>query len=256
MGLDPQKYEEYWFRGWTVVEGVFAAPEVDTIGQLAISLCEPEITSADSSYNADLSKDGRLAPRKLDNPFLKHRDLRNFVMDRRLRALVEELIRRPPMLINDQMFMKPPRFGSAKPYHQDNAYFLCHPDDEVITAWIALDDVDEFNGCLRYISGSHRGPILEHLPIPGEPYNTTPATEQIDLTQEAPACVKKGGVVFHHSKTLHTSHRNESDKWRRAYASHWGSAAVTSEIDTIDGAYFNRSPELYKESLAGIAEPT
>ena len=112
MSLDPKKYEEYWRRGWTFVEGVFAADEVDAIRRLAISLCDEELTSSGSNYTADRSEDGRLGPRKLDNPFLKHRDLRAFALDQRLRSLLQQLIGKPPMLMIDQIFMKPPRFGS------------------------------------------------------------------------------------------------------------------------------------------------
>ena len=190
--------------------------------------------------------------RKLDAPFLKDPQLRRIVLDSRLRLLIGQFLGKPPMLVVDQIFMKPPRFGSAKPYHQDNAYFLCHPDDEVITAWIALDDVDESNGCLRYIEGSHREPILQHLEIPAEPYNKSPAPDQIDLDREALAPVKKGGVVFHHSKTLHTSHRNESHRWRRAYATHWATAEVTCTIDTIENAYYNRYPEGYEAAVRDV----
>jgi ectoine hydroxylase-related dioxygenase (phytanoyl-CoA dioxygenase family) len=143
----------------------------------------------------------------------------------------------------DQALLKPPRFGSAKPYHQDNYYFRCQPDDEVITAWIALDDVDEQNGCLRYIDGSHRGPILPHDQVPGEDHNYVPPTDLIDLSNESLAVARKGAVVFHHSRALHTSHRNESDRWRRGWATHWVTANVTSDTETLTRAYFRR-PEL------------
>jgi len=178
---------------------------------------------------------------------LRHADFRRFATDERLRSLVQQVIGKPVYLMTDQIFMKPPRFGSAKPYHQDNAYFRCHPDDEGLTAWIALDDVDESNGCLRYIDGSHHGPILEHHIDPVELYNQSPAQEDIDLSRESLVCVGKGGVVFHHWKALHTSHRNESDRWRRGYATHWATAEVTSQIDTIDKAYYVAHPELYRE---------
>ncbi len=49
-----------------------------------------------------------------------------------------------------------------------------------------------------------------------------------------------GGVVLHHSHTLHTSHVNRSQRWRRGYATHWAASDVTSESGFVEGAYFNR----------------
>jgi ectoine hydroxylase-related dioxygenase (phytanoyl-CoA dioxygenase family) len=60
----------------------------------------------------------------------------------------------------------------------------------------------------------------------------------IDLSKDSLALVGKGGVVFHHSQTLHTSHRNQSDRWRRGYATHWVTQDVISENETLDTAYF------------------
>ena len=253
MDLDPERYEEFWRRGWTVVEGVFSASEAEAIAELATFLSSEQMQADETGFRTDRSDGDDIAPRKLTAPFLAHADLRRFVLDARLRTLVSAFIGKPALLFTDQILMKPPRFGSAKPYHQDNAYFLCDPGDETITAWIALDDVDESNGCLRYVDGSHRGPILEHTPIPGEPYNKVPAQDLIDLEKEAPACAPKGAVVFHHSHTLHTSHRNNSDRWRRGFATHWASADVTSSGPTIDEAYYNTHAELYSEALAAAS---
>jgi len=243
MELESRYYDHYWNKGWVVVEDVFRSDDVDRIGNLAIAIAEKEQSTARPGYNIDFSADGsEQAPRKIDQPFLKDQAFRDFLLSKRLTEIVEFLIGNKPLLSGDQLFMKPPRYGSAKPYHQDNFYFRCHPDDEVITSWIALDDADASNGCLRYIDGSHLGPILPHTPIPGEPHNLVPPPELIDLTKESLAPVRKGGVVFHHSKTLHTSHRNESHGWRKGYAAHWVTANVTCEIDTLDKAHF-RSEE-------------
>ena len=237
MALERQIYDRYWEKGWAVVEGVYSAAETEHIAALATELCQEQLQPG-SDYIVDQADDGELAPRKLDQPFLRHPDLRNFVLDERLSSLVSQFIDDEPLLLSDQIFMKPPCFGSKKPYHQDNGYFHCHPGDKVLTAWIALDDVDEENGCLRYIEGSNKGPILPHLPLPDEPHNKVPPSELIDLSKEALAPVRQGGVVFHHSHSLHTSHRNESDRWRRAYATHWVTAEVTSENSTLDNPYF------------------
>lgn len=239
MKLDPEYRGQYWKKEWVVVEGVFKLEEAERIAALALTIAEKELDIAIPGYNLDFSEDGtQQSPRKIDKPFLKDEGCRKFLVDERLTGILRVFLNEKPLLVSDQILMKPPRHGSAKPYHQDNFYFRCHPDDQVITAWIALDDVDAGNGCLLYIDGSHLGPILPHSPIPGEDYNLAPAPDLIDLGKESLAPVRKGGVVFHHSKTLHTSHRNESDRWRRGYATHWATAQVTSEINTIDNAYY------------------
>jgi ectoine hydroxylase-related dioxygenase (phytanoyl-CoA dioxygenase family) len=239
MKSNADYYGQYWKKGWVVVEGVFMPEEADCIAKLALTIAQTERGTAKPVYNLDASEDGtQQAPRKIDHPFLKDEKCRKFVLDERLTGIIKLLLSEKPLLFEDQIMMKPPRFGSAKPYHQDNFYFRCHPDNQVITAWIALDEVDAANGCLRYIDGSHLGPILPHTPILGQEHNLVPAAELIDLSKESLAPVRKGGVVFHHSKTLHTSHRNESDRWRRGVATHWATAQVTSEIDTLDQAYF------------------
>jgi ectoine hydroxylase-related dioxygenase (phytanoyl-CoA dioxygenase family) len=238
--MNPDYVEEYWKKGWVVVEGVFTPEEAEQVAALALEVAEKERTVAKMGFNLDASADGtQQAPRKLADGFRKAEGFRQCLLDERLTGLIKELLGGTPLLFADQIFFKPPHYGSAKPYHQDNFYFRCHPDDQVLTSWIALDDVDAGNGCLRYIDGSHRGPILPHDPVPGsESYNLAPPPELIDLSKESLAPVRKGGVVFHHSKTLHTSHRNESGRWRRGYAAHWATANVTSEINTLDKAYF------------------
>ena len=239
--LSQDAIKQYREKGWVVINDVFSRDEAEKVAELALQVSQEELKQVKGSYQADHSADGKMAPRKIDHPYNKSEKFRAFVMNPRLVALLRELMGVDPLLCTDQIFMKPPRFGSAKPYHQDNAYFLCEPADHVITAWIALDDVDEENGCLRYIDGSHKGEILPHDPVPGEPHNKAPAPHLIDLKRESLAIVRKGGVVFHHSKTLHTSHRNESDRWRRGYATHWVAADVTSKSDVLNKAYFKEA---------------
>ncbi|CAN5833527.1 hypothetical protein BH10CHL1_BH10CHL1_14350 [soil metagenome] len=236
--LQQTVYDHYWEKGWAVADDVFTKAEVEKIAHLALQISQAELTKAGDRYVADASADGELAPRKIDRPFWKQADFQAFILDQRLVEMLSTLLGASPLLATDQIFMKPPRFGSAKPYHQDNFYFQCQPADHVITAWIALDDVDAENGCLRYIDGSHKGPILPHEPLPGQPYNLVPPPELVDLRKESLALVRKGGVVFHHSQTLHTSHRNESDRWRRGYATHWVTDDVVSSNGTLDRAYY------------------
>jgi len=252
MQLNQQQLDNYYQRGWLIVEDVFTKTEAKSIADLALRRSQAELLKHDDSDRTDTTdfdEAGMPVPRKLDHPFLKDSAFRTFALDQRLQSLVSQLIGQLPLLVVDQIFMKPPQIGTGKPWHQDNAYFQCAPADEVLTAWIALDDADESNGCLQYIDGSHQRGILDHTPVPGEPHNRAPAPHLVDASRRSPACVRRGGVAFHHSQTLHTSLRNDSNRWRRAYATHWASAAVSSDVSTIDNAYYNTASELYSQAM-------
>ncbi len=237
--------------GWLVVEGIYRPDEADRIARLAVETADStEVEDAMAGYLLDRSETGETAPRKIDSPYLRDPVFRHFALDSRLRYLLCRLTGEVPLLKSDQLFMKPPRFGSEKPYHQDNFYFRCTPGGHVITAWIALDDVDEENGCLRYISGSHKQGIIDHVEVPGQPHNLAPPDDLIDWKRETSAPVRKGGVVLHHSETLHSSRRNTSDRWRRGYATHWVTASVTTETGNLDNAYFRR--EDYAEHVRAV----
>ena len=131
--------DHYWEKGWVVVEGIYDVDEVDSMSQLAIEISNKELKENAGSGVVDRQIDGAIAPRKINQPFLKEPAFRSLVLDLRLSAIISSLIGVEPLLVTDQIFMKPPRFGSAKPYHQDNYYFKCEPADHDITAWIAMD---------------------------------------------------------------------------------------------------------------------
>ena len=81
--------------------------------------------------------------------------------------------------------------------------------------------------------------MIPHVSMENEPYNLIPPEDRVDLSREELAPVGKGGVVFHHGQTLHSSHRNHSDRWRRGYATHWVTPAVTGKNGNLESAFFN-----------------
>ena len=51
-------------------------------------------------------------------------------------------------------------------------YFRLVSSDDVLTAWVAIDDADSENGALRYIVGAHVEGIVPHaISNHAEPYN-------------------------------------------------------------------------------------
>lgn len=230
MSLTESFGRQYHEKGWEVVESVYEPDECERIAELSLKYVDHTPTT----------KDGIQEPRKVKLAYPCDVKFRRFAHDNRLLTLVRQLLDgMDPLLMMDQVFMKPPNFGTRKPFHQDNAYFQCEPADEIVTAWIALDDVDESNGCVRYIDGSHRGDVVDHHGVKGEEYNLTPEEKDIDRDRESKGLVKKGGVIFHHSKALHGSGPNTSDRWRRGYATHWVTKNVHSESAIYRRGFFH-----------------
>ena len=83
-----------------------------------------------------------------------------------LLGVLERIMGDTPELFQDMALVKPPRFGSEKPWHQDCAYFNLPEGTTVVGVWVALDAATAENGCLHIIPGSHsEGPMI-HFKTP------------------------------------------------------------------------------------------
>lgn len=126
---------------------------------------------------------------------------------------------------HDQLLFKPPQSGKAGNigWHQDRGYWLCLDNDKAITAWVALEDVDENNGCMEVVPGSHRWGLLGedhfyHQDIEQQIKRIEEKTGQPFTTK---SCVlPAGSVSFHHCLTIHGSRANTSTRPRISIAVH------------------------------------
>jgi len=135
------------------------------------------------------------------------------------KSLAETLIGEEAHCETPEWFNKPPGVESPTPPHQDNYYFCLNPPN-VITIWMALDDVDEENGCLRYVPGSHQRGIRSHARsnILGFSQGITDYGSE-DHSAEVAIHLRPGDVVAHHGNTIHRAEPNRSAvRNRRAFA--------------------------------------
>jgi len=94
--------------------------------------------------------------------------------------------------------------------HQDQAGTLPEADDSnIVTAWMAINDATEANGCLMVIPGSHRGALLPHGPLPHGGAGI--AEEHLPAEAFVALPVARGGAIFLNSRTIHRSLPNVSD---------------------------------------------
>ena len=117
---------------------------------------------------------------------------------------------------NMQYFNKPPLTGKPTPPHQDGYYFMLEPN-EAVTMWLGLDPVDEENGCVRYLKGSHRRGMRPHgkTGTLGFSQGITDYGKEVD--KEVWWVTKPGDLLVHHSLTIHRADANRSsDRTRKA----------------------------------------
>ncbi len=118
-----------------------------------------------------------------------------------------------------EWFNKPPGTVHPTPAHQDNYYFNLTPPN-ALTAWLAIDPVDEENGCLRYLTGSHKLGLRPHAgtSVLGFSQGISDYSSD-DEAQETVVTLQPGDLAIHHCETVHRADPNTSaTRHRRAFA--------------------------------------
>jgi len=149
---------------------------------------------------------------------------RRLLYDPRILDRVEVLLGPNIMLFHDQALFKPAHHGGPVHWHQDNAYWRCTPAN-LLSCWLTLDEVDEQNGAMQVIPGSHLT-LASH-----ETSETSSALLQskVDSMGAEVIALPAGGAMLHHCQTLHYTAPNTTDRQRRAFAIHFMTPGTRSD---------------------------
>ncbi|WP_020617611.1 phytanoyl-CoA dioxygenase family protein [Paenibacillus daejeonensis] len=134
-----------------------------------------------------------------------------------------QLMGQKAVCVQSMYFYKEP--GSPGQASHQDYYYIKNDPMTMIAAWIALEEkVDEENGCLWVMPGTHKLGLLSHGAVRNhdehEPW--TEETEGVDTTKQIPVIMEKGDILFFHELLIHSSNRNRSkDRWRRSYVCHY-----------------------------------
>ena len=119
---------------------------------------------------------------------------------------------------HDQLFCKPARHGGVVAWHQDYSYWTRSQPMAHLTCWIGLDDSTRDNGCVYYVPGSHRWPLLPVTGLAGDMDAIQTVLNDEQQRQFRPVAIEltKGQCSFHHPLMVHGSYENRTDRPRRA----------------------------------------
>jgi len=120
------------------------------------------------------------------------------------------------ILWNASLFVKEPRSKSYISWHQDLTYWGLDEAQEV-TAWIALSDVTTANGCMKFVAGSHKESIAEHVDTFADDNLLSRGQEiavEVDEDEAVHVRLNPGEMSLHHGQLIHGSSPNETDDRR------------------------------------------
>lgn len=133
----------------------------------------------------------------------------------RIVAVVKDLLGENVVGWGSHYFCKMPHDGKRVSWHQDASYWPLTPS-KTVTVWLAIDDADVENACMRFLAGSHKfghltyqlseedeNNVLNQTVVDAEKYGT-PVDDEL----------KAGQMSVHSDLLLHGSEANESDRRR------------------------------------------
>ena len=223
--VSDEERERFQRDGWVHLPGVLSEEELvdiesvyDRFTNRDIPVAGRDFCDMSGDYDrdaADFSIINVMLPRRY------HREWRGNMFEQRADSIAEQLCG-PDMVIDyDQLLAKRPgRSDAVFGWHQDLAYWFETPDPRTATLWLALDDSTVANGCMRFISGSHREAALRpHRPLHENRDKSHTLITEIDEVKDeiSHAEIRRGDCTVHQERVVHGSGGNDSVDWRRAY---------------------------------------
>ncbi len=228
--LTADQVEAYWADGYAFVENAL------TRSQLALLVSdfaswveesrahgEPYGDTPDGRARFDLEVDhsaARPALRRVASPVDVSDAYRDVMRDSRALDAVAQLIGPNVEFNNCKINAKHPGSATEVKYHQD-FMFQPHTNEDLIAVLFFLDDVTLENGPLTVVPGSHRGPMFDHWHDGVFTGTVSPEVEAANLQSAVPVHGPAGSACLMHTRLLHGSAQNRSDRPRTLFISEY-----------------------------------
>jgi hypothetical protein len=133
----------------------------------------------------------------------------------RIVAYVKDILGEEVVGWGAHYFCKLPRDGKIVSWHQDASFWPLTPS-KTVTVWLAIDDADQENACMRFVAGSHHSGHLTYRM--SEDAEASVLNQTVDNVEQFGTIVydelKAGEISLHSDLLLHGSLANQSDRRR------------------------------------------
>ena len=181
---------------------IFDGSEVDDLRAYFDRLLDQAIAEGQDSYS-------------ISTAHLKYGRVYDLLTHPRIVACVKDLLGPEVVGWGSHFFCKMSGDGKRVAWHQDASYWPLTPS-KAVTCWLAIDDADTQNACMRFLAGSHHhGHLTWHKSAPEE-HNTLDQSVENAEQYGIPVdnILRAGECSLHTDLLLHGSEANESDRRR------------------------------------------
>jgi ectoine hydroxylase-related dioxygenase (phytanoyl-CoA dioxygenase family) len=213
--LAQEQIDFYQKNGFVQLDEVLSEEELEELKQYV-----EEIMASGEGLSSFISKGNESYYKMLNQRTMTWRDhagMAKFVVNPKFADIARRLCGTSAIrLFNDQVLIKMPGDSKPTPWHQDLTYWPMN-EPGALSIWIALDDVDENNGCMMFVPESRRAGKLNPIDLTN-PQDLFEYTDNKDIANTRPVIVrmKAGCCTFHDSLTFHYAYANRTDLPRRA----------------------------------------
>ena len=199
--LSSNQLKQYKNEGFVSPIDIFSKDKTNEIRK--------EIELIEEKIPGELNKSGRYNAH-LISPLLDEVTHNSKILD-----AVQSIIGKNILVCGTTLFIKNPNEKGFVSYHQDAKYIGLKPYNWV-TAWVAITDSNENNGCMRMWSGSHKDNLKNHDQKFNEGNLLTrgQTIKNVPINETTPLILKAGQMSLHHPTVVHGSDLNKSNDRR------------------------------------------
>ena len=217
--LEDKQVDHYNSRGYVTGIRVFSERETDAMRARFDALLRRVLAEGGDSYS-------------ISSAHLRYPEAYDLLTDPRIVAYVRDVLGSDVVGWGCHYFCKMPHDGKRVDWHQDATYWPLTPS-KTVTVWLAIDDADRENACMRFVPGSHlRGPLAFDL---NDDDPSAVLNQQVrSLEGFAPPVdnvLKAGQISLHSDLLLHGSEANDSDRRRCGLTLRYCAAEVRAYLD-------------------------
>lgn len=255
--LTKAQVEQYHDQGWLVLPAFLDAAETGALTAATDSLVASArgLTAHTELYDLeDTHRPDAPRVRRLKMPHLHNRAFADLVRHERVVKVLEQLWGTGVRFDTSKLNMKAAGYGAPVEWHQDWAFYP-HTNDDLCAVGFMLDPVDETNGPMMVVPGTHKGPVFDHHADGAFCGAMDCRRDGVDLDRAVALTGPAGSITIHHCRIVHGSAANSSGRPRRFLLHQYRAADAWPLLGVRDYDDYRRQLLSGEETITPRIEP-